>query len=208
MGLRYRSLSASRTVRTFYELELEGSCHGRVQLPNPRLVQGTDNILIISKEIGSLLLCCYLQGICVGACALSSKELLEMPTDVEGKTEIFAKILNDKKEIAGKVKLACRYEPYVKESGSKKSAPNAAPAPATPLPLTATLQTAPPTAPMSGTFPESSQHSSSLRMSASASASASLKSPLKPGLIKDNFSTTANMSEQGDKPYTPAPARK
>lgn len=117
-----------------------------------------------------------------------------MPTDVEGKTEIFAKILNEKKEITGKVKLACRYEPYVKESGSKKPAP----APATPISLAATQQAVPQTAPMSATFPESSQHSSSHRMSAS------LKSPLKPGLIKDNVSTTANMSEQREKQYTPA----
>ena len=117
-----------------------------------------------------------------------------MPTDVEGKTEMFAKILNEKKEIAGKVKLACRYEPYVKETASKK------PAPSTPLTVTATPQAVPAAAPMSSTDPESSQHSNNR----SLRASETLKSPLKPGLMTDNLSTTANMSEQqGKKPYVP-----
>jgi len=60
------------------------------------------------------------RGVSIGSSSLSLKELLDMPTDAEGKTEIFAKVVNEKKEITGKVKLACRYEPYVKEVSSKK----------------------------------------------------------------------------------------
>ena len=52
------------------------------------------------------------RGVAVGTASLTADELLDMPTDFEGNTEIYAKIMNAKRDITGKVKLTCRYAPH------------------------------------------------------------------------------------------------
>lgn len=52
-------------------------------------------------------------GKSIGSASLSVAELLEMPTDYEQNTEIFAKLINAAGEIVGKVKLTCKYESLV-----------------------------------------------------------------------------------------------
>lgn len=61
------------------------------------------------------------RGVSIGSCSLSAKELLEMPTEADGRTDIFAKIVNDKKETTGKVKIECRYDAYVKDNLAAKA---------------------------------------------------------------------------------------
>lgn len=52
-------------------------------------------------------------GKSIGSASVTVAELLEMPTDYEQNTEIFAKLTNPAGEIVGKVKLTCKYESLV-----------------------------------------------------------------------------------------------
>lgn len=64
----------------------------------------------LMAENVSLRVTLWSQGVSIGLAALSVVELLGMPTDMSGRTEIFTKIFNKQKEISGKVRIVCRYE--------------------------------------------------------------------------------------------------
>ena len=130
------------------------------------------------------------RGTSVGACALSLKELLQMPTDNDGNTEMFAKILNEKKEITGKVKLSCRYEPYVKDNLAKKAVPS------TPLSRSNSPD------PLARTVPMSSTNTPPTNKHQSLGSSASLSS-LRGANNTGNLSTAANASDAEEKSFNP-----
>jgi hypothetical protein len=85
------------------ELKNSGSFAHWINLQWKIPVKGTNNLRITAWSHGKP----------IGSANITVAELLEMPTDYEQNTEIFAKLTNSTGEIVGKVKLSCKYESLV-----------------------------------------------------------------------------------------------
>lgn len=85
------------------ELPSSGSYAHWINLKWRIPVKGNNNLRITA----------WSHGKSIGAANITVSDLLEMPTDYEQNTEIFAKLLNTKQEIVGKVKLSCKYESLI-----------------------------------------------------------------------------------------------
>jgi hypothetical protein len=85
------------------ELKNAGSFAHWIDLKWKIPVKGNNNLRITAWSHGKP----------VGSANVTVAELLEMPTDYEHNTEIFAKLTNSAGEIVGKVKLSCKYESLI-----------------------------------------------------------------------------------------------
>lgn len=85
------------------ELKNSGSFAHWIDLKWKIPVKGGNNLRITAWSHGQP----------IGSANVTVAELLDMPTDYEQNTEIFAKLTNSAKEIVGKVKLSCKYESLI-----------------------------------------------------------------------------------------------
>jgi hypothetical protein len=85
------------------ELKNSGSFAHWIDLKWKIPIKGQNNLRITAWSHGKP----------IGSANVTVAELLEMPTDYEHNTEIFAKLTNGAGEIVGKVKLSCKYESLI-----------------------------------------------------------------------------------------------
>ena len=105
--LRKNSLSVNVVCgawgKATQELKASGSFAHWIDLKWKIPVKGTNNLRITA----------WSHGVSIGSANITVAELLDMPTDYEQNTEIFAKLINVSGDIVGKVKLSCKYESLI-----------------------------------------------------------------------------------------------